>query len=115
MKIQKIVCLLLAVMCVSLLLAARPAKHLESTAAQSQTTRPNIIREQPIFWEHEGNRAVRAGKWKLVAKENEPWELYDIEVDRTELNNLVVKQPDKVKELAAQWDTWATRANILPH
>jgi arylsulfatase len=73
-----------------------------------------IQRSQPIFWEHEGNRAVRAGKWKLVAKENQPWELYDIEADRTELNNLATKMPDKVKELAAQGDAWAARANVSP-
>jgi arylsulfatase A-like enzyme len=73
-----------------------------------------LQRPRPIFWEHEGNRAVRSGKWKLVAKENQPWELYDINADRTELNNLAVKYPDQVKDLAAQWDEWAARANVLP-
>ena len=67
-----------------------------------------------FFWEHEGNRAFRDGKWKLVAKENQPWELYDIEADRTEMNDLASKQPAKVKELAAKWDAWAARANVLP-
>ena len=42
----------------------------------------------PIFWEHESNRAVRDGKWKLVAKARQPWELYDMEKDRTEMHNL---------------------------
>ena len=43
----------------------------------------SVGRKTPIFWEHEGNRAVREGKWKLVAKgRNSKWELYDIEVDR---------------------------------
>ncbi|MGH9846764.1 MAG: hypothetical protein ACREEM_49325 [Blastocatellia bacterium] len=71
-------------------------------------------RAQPIFWEHEGNRAVREGKWKLVAKENQPWELYDLEADRTEMRDLAAKQPEKVKELSAQWDAWAARAQVLP-
>jgi len=69
---------------------------------------------EPIFWEHEGNRAVRDGRWKLVAKENQPWELYDIKADRTEMNNLAGKHGHKVKELSAKWDAWASRANVLP-
>lgn len=73
-----------------------------------------IARKQPIFWEHEGNRAVREGNWKLVAQENQPWELYDLAADRTEMNNLAAKHPDKVKTLAAKWDAWAARAKVLP-
>ncbi len=42
----------------------------------------------PLFWEHEGNRAVRDGAWKLVSAHNGPWELYDMEADRTEATDL---------------------------
>jgi arylsulfatase A-like enzyme len=73
-----------------------------------------IDRGKPIFWEHEGNRAIRDGRWKLVAKENQPWELYDIEADRTEMNNLAAKNPERVKALSAKWDAWAARAKVLP-
>ena len=73
-----------------------------------------LKRAQPIFWEHEGNRAVRDGQWKLVAKENQVWELYDIAADRTEMHDLAAKRPEKVKELSAKWDAWAARANVLP-
>jgi len=52
--------------------------------------------------------------WKLVGKRDGEWELYDIEADRAELNNLAVRQPDKARELAARWDEWAKRANALP-
>ena len=46
--------------------------------------------DRPLFWEHEGNRAVRVGDWKLVAKgRNGPWELYNLKSDRSELKNLV--------------------------
>jgi hypothetical protein len=45
--------------------------------------------EAPIFWEHEGNSAVRWGNHKLLHLHGEPWELYDMDVDRTELNNLI--------------------------
>ena len=74
----------------------------------------SLTRKNPIFWEHESNRAVRDGKWKLVAKADEPWELYDMENDRTEMHNLAVSNPDRVKALAAQWDAWEARANVLP-
>jgi len=73
-----------------------------------------LTRKQPLFWEHEGNRAVREGKWKLVAKENQPWELYDMEKDRSEVNNLAASHARKVQELATRWDAFAQRANVLP-
>jgi len=87
---------------------------MEGISLRPALTGKPLKRPQPIFWEHEGNRAIRAGQWKLVAKENQPWELYDIAADRTELNNLAEKHPGKVKELGAQWEAWAVRANVLP-
>ncbi len=70
--------------------------------------------ERTIFWEHEGNRAVRQGNWKLVAKHGGGWELYDLAADRTEMNDLAAPRAEKVKELAALYDAWATRANVVP-
>jgi len=69
---------------------------------------------RPLYWEHEGNRAIRAGKWKLVAKENKPWELYDLNADRTELHNLAASEPERAQKMAAAWDGWAARADVLP-
>lgn len=57
---------------------------------------------------------MRDGKWKIVAKENQSWELYDMERDRTEMKNLAEKNPKRVQELAAKWDSWAARAKVLP-
>jgi arylsulfatase len=73
-----------------------------------------IERTQPIFWEHEGNKAVRSGKWKLVAKHNKPWELYDIDSDRVESYDLSTREPERVKDLSAAWDAWAKRVGVRP-
>jgi arylsulfatase len=66
-----------------------------------------------IFMEHEGNRALRDDKWKLVALAGKPWELYDMEMDRGEMNNLASGNQKKVEELAEKWDAWAKRAHVL--
>ncbi len=69
-----------------------------------------------LYWEHEGNAAVRVGDMKLVRKGLESaWELYDMQTDRTELNDLAPSQPEKVKELSELWEAWATRANVKPY
>jgi arylsulfatase len=56
-----------------------------------------------LWWEHEGNRAIRVGDWKLVASRDQPWELYDLATDRTETRNLARQNPEKVRELAQRW------------
>ena len=69
----------------------------------------------PLFFEHEGSRAVREGKWKITALYPKgQWELYDIEADRTEQFNLATQHPDRVKRMAAQWESWAKRNNVIP-
>jgi arylsulfatase len=72
------------------------------------------IEREALYWEHEGNRAVRVGDLKLVAKHGERWELYDLATDRVERKDLAPERPDKVKELAAKWDAWAKRARVEP-
>lgn len=74
-----------------------------------------LNRENPLFWEHEGNRAVRDEGWKLVAKSPRgDWELYDMESDRTEMHNLAEEYPQKASHLARLWDAWAERAHVKP-
>ncbi len=67
-----------------------------------------------LAWEHEGNRAIREGKWKLVSTADGPWELYDMEIDRVEMNNLAGREPERVKAMSTQWDAWAIRTHVLP-
>ena len=58
------------------------------------------IERKPMFWEHEGNAAVRIGRWKLVKRYPRAWELYDIDADRTELHDLAAQQPERVADMA---------------
>lgn len=67
-----------------------------------------------LFWEHEGNKAVRKGDWKLVCKYPGPWELYHMATDRTETRDVAALHPDVVAELAARYDAWSTRCGVIP-
>jgi arylsulfatase A-like enzyme len=79
-----------------------------------------VFEQRPLFWEHEANRAVRVNQWKLVSKSAEtapyigPWELYNVETDKTETINLAASYPEKVKELEHLWNKWAAEKNVFP-
>ena len=62
-------------------------------------------RHDNIWWSHGGNRAIRIGNWKLVSAKDNPWSLYDLSTDRTETTDLAAKHPERVKEMAAAWET----------
>ncbi len=66
--------------------------------------RDGTVEHDTIWWLHEGNRALRAGNWKIVAAgKDSPWELYDLSTDRSESKDLAKEKPEKVRELAAIW------------
>ncbi|MBX2842685.1 MAG: arylsulfatase [Flammeovirgaceae bacterium] len=74
------------------------------------------IDREAIYWEHEGNRAIRVDNWKLVAKGKEgPWELYNLNTDRTENKDLASLYSEKVSRMSEMWDVWAIRTNVLPY
>jgi arylsulfatase len=87
---------------------------MEGVSLQSAFRGGKLNRRNPIFWEHEGNRAIRQGHWKLVSRFPGTWELYDLEADRAEMTNLAAKHPDRVQSMAAAWDGWAARVNVEP-
>ncbi len=75
---------------------------------------------EALFWDHQGNRAVRMGKWKLVSlysrddSDYTPWELYDIEADRSELSDVAKDMPDRVAEMESAWMAWAKKVGWVP-
>ncbi len=71
-----------------------------------------LKRASPLFFEHEGSRAVRDGKWKLVSLSGDAWELYNLDADPTEMRNLADSMPDKTRELANFWESWARRCHV---
>jgi arylsulfatase len=74
-----------------------------------------INRAKPLYWEHQGNRAIRMGNWKLVAKGSfGTWELFDLESDRSELNDLADLYPNRVTEMSQKWEEWAIETLVKP-
>lgn len=108
--------------CVDLAKTTYPEKFNNNaiTPSEGQSLLPLLTGDgsfspRPLYWEHEGNAAIRVGDEKLVrlgARGN--WELFNMKQDRTEQNNLASEQPDKVAALAKQWRQWAKSANVLP-
>ena len=90
------------------------------TPAQGQSLKPllmdeGVFAERSLFWEHEGNAAVRVGDQKLVRQGlGGAWELFDLKADRTEQHNLAGTYPDDVERLREQWQSWAKSAKVLP-
>lgn len=68
---------------------------------------------EALCWEHEGNRAVRFGDWKLVGPRGQAWQLFDLKTDRTELHDLAQEHAEKLQELAAVYDAWAARVGVV--
>jgi len=60
--------------------------------------------DRTFWWSHEGHKALRSGRWKVVSAKGGPWELYDLAVDRAETKNLATEQPARVTALAARWE-----------
>ena len=82
--------------------------------------------DRELGWEHEGNRAYRKGKWKIASEfpgtwttmypyeKRGKWELYNMEVDRTETNDLADARPELLTEMVQAYEAWAQRIGVVP-
>lgn len=108
--------------CLDVADADYPKTYKEHTITQIEgislkpTFENKSLEERAIFWEHEGHKAVRFGNLKLVSKWSKnaeyTWELYDMNTDRSETNDLSKEMPTKVKELESKWMAWAKKAGV---
>ncbi len=87
---------------------AAPGRSLVPAFAEDR-----IVPRETLWWLHEGNCAVQAGDWKLVAAKGDPWELYDMKTDRAEQLDLASKMPEKVKEMEMLWREQLDRFTTL--
>ncbi|WP_121355226.1 arylsulfatase [Flavisolibacter nicotianae] len=67
-----------------------------------------------LFNEHFGARYVRYDGWKLVSRNREPWHLFRIDDDETELNDLAKQHPDVVQKLEKMWQDWTKENQVVP-
>jgi arylsulfatase A-like enzyme len=102
-------------------------QHLHSLPGRSLVPilEGNELPGRSIFWEHEGNRAARRGKWKLVSEfpgtwssfysyqKNAQWELYDMSSDRSEQHDLAQANPELVRELSDEYELWADATQVI--
>lgn len=72
-----------------------------------------VRREEPLFFEHEGNQAIRDGDWKLVLRVGGGWQLYNLGEDRTEVVDLMEKYPDRFLVMRNQWRVWAREVKVM--
>ena len=70
--------------------------------------------ERTLYFEHEGNRAIREGPYKLSARKGQSWSLYHVETDRTELEDRSSAEPEQLERLAAKWQKWARENHVTP-
>ena len=69
---------------------------------------------KPLYWPLNGHKAILLGDYKLEAtSDTSSWELYNIQIDRSELNNIAGEYPDRVKSMANMWRKWADKVGVF--
>ena len=79
-----------------------------------------------IGWELFSKRAVRKGNWKIIYEpfhevleprvasiKSDTWQLYNLEDDPAELNDLSKENPDKLAEMIEYWDQYVVETGLV--
>lgn len=74
-----------------------------------------VPRHKPIFWEHQGNKAMIKDEWKIVSNTREPWQLYNLKTDRTEVKDLAVEYPEQLRKMVYEYNNWFERVEAMPY
>ena len=85
---------------------------LQGISLKPALTGESEIQPRNLFWEHQGNRAIRKGDWKLVSMSDNPWELYDLSKDRSETTNLIENNTEMANEMKSLFEIWAGKVGV---
>jgi arylsulfatase A-like enzyme len=92
-----------------------PTKSLEGISLVPLFREQSWKGHDAIYFEHFGNKAIRQGDWKLVSLyQLKKWELYNIKLDRSELNDLSDQYPEKTRSLNELYEKWAAKTGVIP-
>jgi arylsulfatase A-like enzyme len=99
-----------------------PQEPLEGTSLAYSVNTPEAFSRHTVqYYEVNGARAIYKDGWKAGVYHkrgelfsNDKWELYNLREDFNERNNLAAKNPAKLNELIAAFDTEAAKYNIYP-
>ncbi len=91
----------------------QPTRKLDGESLVTALSQEGWKREIPLYWEHEGNCAIRNEEWKLVKEFGKDWELYNMNTDRTELHELSHRNKHMVKTLTQQFNHWAQQVGVV--
>ena len=94
-------------------LAGKPTPAPPGRSLVGAFAKDGVVEREYLWWLHEGNRALRSGRWKIVAGKGGEWELYDLKVDRGESNDLATKHVDRVKRMVKLWEGQFDQARAL--
>ncbi|KAH8630857.1 alkaline phosphatase-like protein [Alternaria alternata] len=100
----------------------------EVVPVRGTTWVPHLGGDQPGFhdeteeitgWELFGLRAIRKGNWKALwmtaPRGREQWELYNLEEDPAEMHDLAEKEPQKLEEMVAHWETYYAETGMFDY
>jgi arylsulfatase A-like enzyme len=94
-------------------LAGVPVPPAPGRSLATAFARDGSVSHDDLWWFHTGNRAIRIGDWKLVSQGDSPWELYDLNHDRSETHDLAHEQPERVHQMEQAWTERLEEARSL--